>query len=79
MVVIVNDPERGPVEGNLICHEGKGPCKHLTGNKPGKYSCSIHNKSWYKKTPCFSHGQIERSIEDECRMGRYILNKKGQK
>jgi Fe-S-cluster containining protein len=41
-----------------------------------KASCKIHHYKWYKDTPCFSHGQIESSASDNCRMGDYILNKK---
>jgi len=73
MVVIVDDPDKGIKEGNLICLQGDGTsCKHLLGNKPGEYSCALHNKKWYKKTPCFSHGQIEQR-NSPCRMGEYIL------
>jgi hypothetical protein len=75
-VIIVNDPKLGIQDGNLELHPGEGkPCKHLIGNSPGNYSCAIHNEPWYKKTPCFSHGQIEQSPNDECRMGKYILSK----
>jgi hypothetical protein len=59
--------------GDVICHEGNGtPCKHLKGDKPGEYSCALHDMKWYKKTPCFSHGQIERG-NTNCRMGEYVL------
>jgi len=74
MVMIVDDPTKGLSEDNIIDHIGDGPCKHLEGSKPGEYSCKVHSKSWYKKTPCFSHGQIESSPDNECRMGRYILD-----
>ena len=72
-VVIVDDPEKGIVEDNLILHDGDGtPCKHLRGDKPGEYSCALHDYPWYKKTPCFQHGQIERS-NTNCRIGEYML------
>lgn len=78
-VVIVDDPEKGPVEENLIEHKGLGvACKHLRGNQAGDYWCAIHRKPWYQKTPCAWHGQIERSPDTECRMGRYILDKAEQ-
>ena len=77
MVIIVDDPAKGIQEDNLILHEGDGPCKHLQGNQPGEYSCAIHNFLWYKKTPCYSHGQIEGSKDCKCRMGEYILKKGG--
>jgi hypothetical protein len=76
-VVIVDDPDKGIQEGNLKVHEGKGKCPHLQGDRVGEYSCAVHNKKWYKKTPCFSHRQIERSVNDECRMGAFIT--KGRK
>ena len=75
MVIIVNDPEKGIVSDNLIPHNGNGkPCQHLKEDKKGEYFCAIHNKSWYKETPCFLHGQIEKNSNDVCRMGQYILN-----
>jgi len=76
-VVIVDDPDKGARRDNLKYHEGKGRCQHLRGDKPGEYSCAIHDRKWYKFTPCFAHGQVERSPEDECRMGAYLM--KGKK
>ena len=76
MVVIVNDPEIGIKENNLIVHQGDGtPCPHLIGNKPGEYSCAIHDKEWYGETPCARHGQTETS-NTNCRLGEYILQQK---
>ena len=76
-VVIVDDPDKGIQEGNLIVWnpEQDGPCKHLKGDKPGEYSCEIHTKPWYKETPCFEYGQIETNSNCECRLGRYIMDK----
>ena len=75
MVMIVDEPSKAISEDNIIAHKGDGPCKHLEGEKPGKYSCKVHSEPWYNETPCFSHGQIEKSPDEECRMGRYILDK----
>ena len=77
MVIIVDDPEKGIVEGNLILHEGNGiPCKHLLGDSPGKYSCALYNYSWYKDTPCYRYSQIRvGKVENICRIGKYILNR----
>lgn len=75
MVVIVDDPEKGPVEDNLIaidCHE-EGQCKHLRGDKPGEYSCVLHDKPWYEETPCFMHGQEEDNPNTPCRIGEAIM------
>ncbi len=69
-VVIVVDPDKGPIDGNLKAITGR--CPHLQGDKPGEYSCAVHAKPWYKKTPCFNHGQIEKSKTDECRMGAHL-------
>jgi hypothetical protein len=70
----VDDPEKGLDDDNIIMHDGNGPCKHLSGDKPGEYSCNIHKKSWYKETPCFKHTQVENDPTEECRLGRYILD-----
>lgn len=73
LVPVVDDPEVGINDGNIIAHMGNGtPCKHLIGNSPGKYSCGIHHYPWYKETPCFSHTQIERD-DTNCRLGEHIL------
>ena len=79
-VVIVDDPDIGLTdsEDNLIVHEGRGPCKHLRGHKPGEFFCAIHEKDWYPETPCAKHGQIERT-DSECRMGRYVIDKFNKK
>ena len=74
-VVIVDDPSKGIVEDNLIVKETGQRCKHLTGNKPGEFSCAIHNYSWYEETPCYRHGQIETSADKSCRLGAFLLNK----
>lgn len=75
-VVVVDDPDRGPTADNLkaIGQNGYERCHHLQGTEPGEFSCAVHDKPWYPETPCFSHGQIERSPDDECRTGRYILD-----
>lgn len=74
MVVIIDDPRIGYQEGNFIVKEGGVPCKYLVGDKPGGYSCAVHDELWYPRTPCFSHTQIERGNEP-CRLGEYILAK----
>ena len=75
-VVIVDDPEIGLKEGNQRIHAGGGErCKHLRGDKPGEYACAVRTKPWYKETPCYAHGQVEMSIKDECRIGRYVMER----
>ena len=74
-VVIVDKPELGIAEDNLILHEGLGkPCKHLKGDKPGLYSCALHDYEWYKETPCFAFSQIEQK-NTYCRLGAHFLKK----
>lgn len=78
MVVIVVDPDRGLKEDNLrAINLLKEPCPHLRGNKAGEYSCAVHNRPWYKQTPCYKHGQIEAKKSSPCRMGEYLLRKEG--
>ena len=74
MVIIVDDPEKGITNDNLISHIENGqPCQHLVGDVSGEYSCALHDKIWYRQTPCYSHGQIECNIDDVCRIGEYVL------
>jgi len=75
-VIIVDDPEKGIVNGNLIPHgmDGKvSACKHLVGELPGEFECAIHHYDWYVDTPCFDHNDDGR--DEDCRMGRHILGR----
>jgi hypothetical protein len=74
-VVIVDNPDKGPVEGNFKVVGQNGPerCQHLQGDRAGEYSCAVHNRPWYQETPCFQHGQIEKNVTDKCRMGAYLM------
>jgi len=75
--IIVDDPSKGIVKGNLVTQYGTGtPCKHLEGERPGEYSCKIHNESWYPETPCFAHQQVESEEDSPCRMGKFIMGRK---
>lgn len=79
MVVVVDDLEKGIIEGNFIVYEGNGQgCKHLEGNKSGEYSCAIHHYPWFPETPCGRHGQIEQG-NTNCRLGEYILTEETQR
>jgi len=52
---------------------GRGErCKHLRGSVPGRFKCVLHDKRWYKQTPCYRHGQVEQG-DRPCRMGVYVL------
>jgi len=74
-VVVVDDPDKPISKRNMRVIGQNGPerCPHLRGNKPGEYLCAVHDRKWYKRTPCFRHGQIERSQDDVCRMGEHIM------
>lgn len=73
MVPVVNDPSKGPVEGNIIVHTGEGiPCKHLR-RRPGEYACAVHDEPWYEETPCAAFEQVG-APDTPCRMGEYILS-----
>lgn len=79
-VVIVDDPKKGIVDTNFRIKSEPGErCPHIRGNKPGKYSCAIHNEPWYCETPCASHGQTERSPNTPCRLGKFLLNSEESK
>lgn len=73
-VAIVDDPEKGLSESNIVLHLGTGePCQHLIGDTIGNYTCGIHDYPWYSETPCYAYTQIELNEDTECRMGKYQL------
>jgi len=74
LVIIVDEPNKGLVESNLVTHEGDKDCKHLLGSKPGEYSCALHGYKWYAETPCAEHAQVEYSSDTPCRIGKHILD-----
>lgn len=75
-VPIIDDPEKGLQENNIVIHEGNGtPCKHLKGSKPGEYSCAIHDYPWYRETPCYGHIQIEKDPNEPCRVGLAFMER----
>ncbi len=73
-VIIVDDPEKGVVEGNFVEKKNGNRCKYLMEELSGQFSCSIHDCSWYDETPCNQYTQIERSNQ-LCRMGKWQLQK----
>jgi len=83
-VVVVKDPEKGydpddTTGDNFLFVRGDGtPCPHLRGDRPGEYSCAVHDKPWYKLTPCFEFTQIERG-DTPCRIGTAILAREKEK
>jgi Fe-S-cluster containining protein len=77
-VVIVEDPDKGICEGNLVHKETGVRCPHLRGDVEGNMSCAVHDREWYSETPCYSHGQIEKSPKDQCRIGARRLQKAKQ-
>lgn len=74
-VIIVDDPKLGVVENNLISKHTGDRCKHMRGDKPGEYSCAIHNEPWYEESPCFQFTQVE-ARNSNCRLGENTLKPK---
>ena len=56
-----------------IKHTGQ-MCPFLSYDEWRVASCAIHDKKFYKGSPCDSHTQIEPSHDCECRMGRHLRN-----
>jgi hypothetical protein len=71
-VCILDDPAKGIIMSNIIGKHTGERCKHLLGNEPGKFSCAIHNYSWYSETPCYNHDQIGKPGVP-CRLGEHYL------
>jgi Fe-S-cluster containining protein len=69
---LVDDPDIAPEESNMKHKPNGVRCQHLVG-EPGECSCAIHDRPWYNETPCWRFGQIESSVDTECRMGVHVL------
>lgn len=77
LAVIVVDPDKGIRESNLRgINMLEERCPHLKGDKPGEYSCAIHDRPWYSETPC---AQYQSHWPDQvCKMGDYLVNGEGK-
>lgn len=74
VVGIVNNPELGISEDNILPKTSGERCKHLIGPAPGEYSCAIHNYEWYEETPCAEFTQVGKP-DSPCRRGEQILKR----
>jgi len=64
---------------HIAKHKPNGKtCPHIE-IRDDLYFCKIHRRHWYKKTPCFQHGQMESDPSDPCRMGEYVLKNQKMK
>jgi hypothetical protein len=68
------DFEDPSIEEKILFKEHNKWCPHLTEKKL-MYSCKVHDKPWYKDTPCYNHTQIESSDNKKCRIGDYVKGK----
>jgi len=75
LVVVVDDPDGPLAEPNLMTFglsgDGSDPCKHLRGAEPGSYSCAVHDRPWYPRTPCAAYQS--HWPERKCPMGVFIV------
>lgn len=76
LAVIVVDPEIGPEPNNLKgINMLEESCPHLRGDKPGEYSCAIHDKPWFSETPCAEYQS--HNGDQPCRVGDFLVNGAG--
>lgn len=52
-------------------------CPHLDYDEDGIATCKVHDKPWYKGTPCDSHTQIGKE-DAVCRIGNMTIKTKGR-
>lgn len=75
LAVIVVDPDAPEVfdESNLRgINMLEERCPHLRGDKPGEYSCAIHDRPWFGETPCADYQS--HNGDQPCRMGDFLVN-----
>jgi len=79
-VVIVDDPEQGVVEDNILHKPAGEICKHLIdSNNNTIATCAIHHYPWFPETPCGQYTQVENSIDSPCRLGIYAKTMRAQR
>jgi len=62
-------------EDFLITVDKDNRCPYLEWNEEeDKASCKIHDKKWFKDTPCYRHNSKEE--KSFCRLGQYIMDNK---
>jgi len=75
LAVVIKDPEGELAEPNLMTIGMTGEherCPHLRGDKPGEFSCFVHDKPWYPETPCADYQS--HWPEMTCRVGKFLLS-----
>lgn len=61
--------------GDQVYHKHDGEvCPHFSWNGDTAV-CAIHEKIWFKDTPCGQHGQIESDESNLCRTGKHVRDK----
>jgi hypothetical protein len=53
--LIVVNPDKGLSLSNWVCEKNCDKCRYLSGEIPGEMSCDVHDRDWYKHTPCAKH------------------------
>lgn len=67
------DPDGDESEMSKLMHKkGDTICPHLKLDDGDIATCKVHDKPWYKTTPCYYHTVIG-NLEDACRVGVYHL------
>ena len=69
---------RGEILAQDLIHIPTGErCPHMT-RIDGMFACDIHDREFYKETPCYRHSQIE-TEDSPCRMGQALAEGKLEK
>lgn len=59
----------------FVIKSGNEPCPYLEWSGDNS-KCKVHNKPWFKSTPCYDFGQVENDPNTVCRLGQWIVEKR---
>ena len=71
-VKIIKNPAILTLENNTVEHLSGRPCPHLSGPKPGHYSCAVWDHPMFKNILCATYPKQENQ-DDECVIGKAFL------
>ena|SRR4030042_6925159 len=71
---IIDKPNIGLKDENMILKKKGDRCKHLLGSKPGSYSCMLYNEAYFNNMPCIdSEKGFNSDFDCICYTGKEVI------
>ena len=70
---IIDKPNIGLRDDNIILKKEGERCKHLLGSKPGNYICMLYNETYFDNMPCIAVKGFNTDESDICPIGKEVI------